>query len=55
MDTEQRLEPRRLICDECGVLAIDDGRGWQAFLTDDERPEVTTFSPACAASESGDP
>lgn len=28
MDTEQRLEPVGIICEECGVLAIDNGRGW---------------------------
>jgi hypothetical protein len=55
VDTEQRLEPVGLICDECGVLTIEDGRGWQAYLTDDEPAEVATFCPACAARESGDP
>ena len=54
MDTDQRLEPVGIICEECGVLTIDDGRGWRAYLTDDEPPEVATYCPECAERDFGD-
>ena len=38
-------------CDECGLLTIGDGRGWQAHLTDDEPPEVADLLPGLRARE----
>jgi hypothetical protein len=43
---------RPIVCAECGCPAPDEeARGWRAYLTDDEPPEVALFCPDCAAAE----
>jgi hypothetical protein len=42
-------------CAECGVvwLPTDESR-WEAYLTDDEPPELAFYCPDCAEQEFGD-
>ena len=50
------MEAPELVCEECGVTASGAGvsRGWRAYWTDDEPPEVVSFCPACVAREFAD-
>jgi hypothetical protein len=41
----------RLQCVECGRVSREDERGWRAYLTDDEPPEVAVFCGLCAERE----
>jgi hypothetical protein len=41
-------------CVECGAVWLPgDGDRWQAWLTDDEPPELGFFCPECAEREFG--
>jgi hypothetical protein len=41
-------------CVECGALWLPaDQERWQAWLTDDEPPELAFYCPSCAESEFG--
>jgi hypothetical protein len=42
-----------LVCVGCGASSRN-GDGWQAHLTDDERPEIEIYCPDCAERELGD-
>jgi hypothetical protein len=42
-------------CPECGAHWLPaDRERWQAWLTNDEPPEVVFYCPACAGREFGD-
>jgi hypothetical protein len=43
---------RRLECLDCGTTSPYE-RGWQAFLTDDDPPEIAIYCPECAEREFG--
>jgi hypothetical protein len=46
--------PLRLVCAECDRLAPEGARGWRAYLTDDEPPEIANYCPDCAEREFDD-
>jgi hypothetical protein len=51
VSAEQQREPVGIIYVECGLVVIDNGDGWQAYLTDVEPAEVATYCPGCAERE----
>jgi hypothetical protein len=41
-------------CAECGKIWLPaDGERWEAYLTDDEPPELAFYCPGCAEREFG--
>lgn len=41
-------------CAECGAVWLPgDGGRWEAYLTDDEPPELAPYCPGCAEREFG--
>ena len=38
-------------CAECDAEAQEEARGWRAYLTHDDPPEVVTFCHECAERE----
>jgi hypothetical protein len=52
---ERRPTRPAIVCGECGRPSSDEeARGWCAYLTDDEPPEVALFCHDCARAEFDD-